>query len=113
MLPAGVMPRYLYSIFAIVMAMLLVAPRPLGDGLDAAEAYDRQGMNRIRGWNKPWPYRWRSLDRWASHLAEWWPGLPDHIDGVVAGWRRRAGRGDVHAVLAASVKSHVRWGLAM
>lgn len=40
----GVLPRFLYSVAAIVLALLFVADPPLGDGLSDAAAYARQGL---------------------------------------------------------------------
>src|SRR5690606_18656122 len=74
-LPHGVLPRFLYSALAIVTAFLLTAASPIGEGLSDAEAYDRQGMNPSRRWTKPNIYRWRSLDRWATRISDWWPGI--------------------------------------
>ncbi len=37
-LPVGGLPRYLYSVPAILGAFLLVAPAPLGEGQTDAEA---------------------------------------------------------------------------
>ena len=49
-LPIGVLPRYLYSVFAIVMAFLQVVEEPIGRGATDAIAYKRQGMNPTRSW---------------------------------------------------------------
>lgn len=114
MLPVGVMPRFLYSAFAIVIAFVLVAEKPVGDGLDHADAYDRQGMNPRRDWNiGSVAYRWRSIDRWRRHLGAWWPGLPDDIEPFLVGLFRRAGSTELREVLTAAARSHVRWGAAM
>lgn len=112
-LPIGVMPRYLYSAFAIVVAFLLVAEEPVGEGRTDALAYRRQGMNRVRSWHRGVDYRWASLGRWAAHLETWWPGLPDTVEGLLTGLIRRAGSTDPPAVLNAAAASHVRWGAAM
>ena len=113
-LPAGVMPRFLYSALAIVVAFVLVAPKPIGDDLNHADAYDQQGMNPRRDWNiRSAAYRWRSVDRWAAHIAEWWPGSPDGVESLLVGLYRRAGSTDRRALLAAATASHVRWGAAM
>lgn len=112
-LPMGVMPRYLYSAFAIVIAFTLVAAPPVGRGLTDALAYKRQGMNRLRRWHRGVDWRWRSIDRWTAQIEAWWPGLPDTLDGLLIGLRERAGSTDPPALLAAAAGSHVRWGAAM
>lgn len=117
-LPVGVLPRFLYSVFAIAWAFALVAARPVGHGQSHAAAYDAQGMNATRGWTKPWPFRWRSLDRWRARLPVWWPAWSD-IEALLVGLRRRSGEGigagtdAAAALLEAAARSHVRWGRAM
>lgn len=112
-LPVGVMPRYLYSAFAIVWAFSLVAAEPAGHGLTHALAYKRQGMNRVRRWHRGVDWRWRSVDRWAAQIGTWWPGLPGTVEALLFGLIRRAGSTDPPALLAAAAGSHVRWGSAM
>jgi hypothetical protein len=113
-LPKGVLPRYLYSVAAMVMAFLLVAGGPVGEGLSEAEAYDRQGMNRRRGWTKPWPYRWRSLGRWFGMAGTWWPGRAvAGLRELLLGFVVDAGSDARREVLASAVGTHVRWGCAM
>lgn len=109
-LPVGVMPRYLYSVLAIVLAFTLVAEEPVGQGLTDTLAYKRQGMNRLRRWHRGFDWRWRSLDRWKARVPNWWPGLPDTLEGLLIGLRHRAGGTDPPALLAAAIASHVRWG---
>ncbi len=86
-LPPGVLPRFLYSALAIVTAFWLVEAAPVGQGLTEAEAYAVQGMYRCPRWTKPWPYRWRSLDRWR---ARWISGQRNQRSRgpspVVAAW---------------------------
>ena len=49
-LPKGVLPRYLYSAAAMVMAFLLVADRPVGEGLsDADRQRIRDRIQEVRG----------------------------------------------------------------
>lgn len=112
-LPVGVMPRYLYSAFAIVIAFTLVAAQPVGRGLTDALAYKHQGMNRVRRWHRGVDWRWQSIDRWSTRIGTWWPDLPDTLDGLLIGLRRRAGSTDPPALLAAAAASHVRWGAVM
>lgn len=114
-LPVGVLPRFLYSIPAILTAWFLVADGPLGEGCSQAEAYDRQGLLRAvrpRAMMDP-TYRWVSLARWAQLAEDWWSGWT----GRVSSWltllvERTGGQGLEDAVLA-GVSSHVRWGRAM
>lgn len=112
-LPVGVLPRYLYSAFAIVIAFTLVATEPVGRGMSDARAYRRQGMNAVRRWRRGVDWRWRSIDRWRAQIQTWWPGLPDSLDGLLVGLRSRAGSTDPPALLAAAAGSHARWGAAM
>lgn len=112
-LPVGVLPRYLYSAFAIVVAFTLVAAEPVGSGLTHALAYKRQGMNRVHRWHRGVDWRWRSLERWTAMSTCWWPGLPDTVEGLLIGLRTRAGSTDPPALLAAAAGSHARWGAAM
>lgn len=113
-LPRGVLPRFLYSALAIVVSFVLVGAQPVGDGLSHAAAYDIAGMNPSRRWSKPWPYRWRSIDRWRAHIPDWWPGVGDQgLDGLLIGLVRRAGGTELGRLLAVAVRSHVRWGAAM
>ncbi len=112
-LPVGVMPRFLYSAFAILSALFLVAERPIGEGLTDEEAYDRQGMNPIRGWNvMSENYRWRSIGRWVARIETWWPFATDS-ETLLTALLRRAGCRDHEPMMAAAIRSHVRWGAAM
>ena len=111
-LPRGVLPRFLYSVMAMVHAFVLVAKKPLGEGLSHEDAYHIQGMRSLLGWKKPWPYRWRSLDRWRKRIGEWWAGIGDASELLVE-LLRRAGSGGLREMLAVAVASHVRWGAAM
>lgn len=111
-LPPGVLPRFLYSALAIVTAFWLTEAAPVGQDLTDAEAYAVQGMYPCPRWTKPWPYRWRSLDRWRARLPSWWPGNEDSSQLLVE-LLRRAGRVDLRSVLAVSVPSHACWGAAM
>ncbi len=111
-LPPGVLPRFLYSALAIVAAFWCTEAGPVGQGLTDAEAYAVQGMYPRPCWTKPWPYRWRSLDRWRARIPAWWPGVQD-ASGLLVELLRRAGCRDFQRVLAVSVRSHARWGAAM
>lgn len=86
--PPGVLPRFLYSLYAIVNAWLLGTPRPVGGGLEDAAVYARQGVDRLSPEpHRPGAVRWRSLSRWAGHIGLWWPGRA--VAGVT--WRQRVG----------------------
>lgn len=85
-LPPGVIPGHLYSLFAVLTAWSLAAPRPLGAGLDDEAVYARQGVDRLTAERHHYGRaRWRSLPRWAARLERWWPAR------VVVGrtWRQR------------------------
>jgi len=91
-----------------------VAGKPVGEGKSDAETYDRQGMNRRRGWTKPWTYRWRSLDRWLWMAKTWWPGrAAAGLEALLLGFVVDAGSDGRREVLASAVGAHVRWGCAM
>lgn len=112
-LPRGVMPRYLYSVPAIVVAFFLVATAPVGHGLTHAEAYTRQGMYDVTAWRDGGPYRWRSIDRWFSAAARWWSTPNLDVPSLLVGFMQR-GRGDGLApAIEAAVASHVCCGGAM
>lgn len=112
-LPDGVMPRFLYSAAAIVMAWLLVAPAPVGAGLADAAAYDRQGMLKRLRWPGRADYRWRSLGRWARQIVQWWPHrLATTATALVTELVAEVGTED-HAVLGRALASHARWVPAM
>ena len=110
-LPWGVMPRFLYSVAAIVVAFLLVAERPTGEGLSDAEAYRRQGMYAQLSTYAEDPYRWRSLTRWTSLACEWWLSWSgDALSSLLIGFLERAGGRDVDEMVRVAVDGHVQWG---
>lgn len=112
-LPAGVLPCHLYTVMAIVRAFILVVAEPLGQGVNHELAYAVQGRRPTTCWTKPWPYRWRSLERWAAHVDGWWPGrAATDLHALLAGFGIEAGD-DLHAILGRATASHVRCGAAM
>ncbi len=112
-LPRGVMPRYLYSAGAIVMAFFLTTAPPTGDGRSDADAYARQGMYQRTCWNAAEPYRWRSIDRWTDAAKRWWPTLTGRVTTLLIGFIERSGTGGRRDTLAAALGAHVQWGEAM
>ncbi len=113
-MPRGVMPRYLYTAGAIVMAFFLSSAGPVGDGCTDAEAYARQGMYRRTCWNAAEPYRWRSLDRWAALARSWWPSLVGGgLTTLLISFLERSETGGRRGALTAAVGAHVQWGEAM
>lgn len=110
-LPAGVMPRYLYSAGAIVVAFLLVEAEPVGRGLAHFDAYQRQGMYvRLSAGALAEPcYRWRSLDRWSDRAPLWWPAWPGSVASLLVAFVQQAGRDDLEAVVRVAVSGHVGW----
>ena len=113
-LPMGVLSRYLYSVAAIVVALLLKTEAPVGEGLGDAEVYRRQGMYRRPSW---WPgggYRWRSLERWARLCAQWWPGRAvSSIEAVLVDFVSRARSPALEDVVLAALSGHRQWEAAM
>ena len=114
-MPPGVMPRYLYSVAAIVLAWFLVAARPIGDHQSDARAYQFQGIygGLLRYEEetediaplkyKDQPYRWRSLKRWLRAARTWWPDWTgSDLSTLLAMFLQRSrGRGRQAAVDAA------------
>lgn len=91
-LPPGVLPRFLYSLAAIVSAWIAVARKPVGDGLSDADAYRRQGAFRRLRWLDEETWRWRSLGRWLRHADRWWPSrVENSIEGLLVGFGLGAG----------------------
>jgi len=108
----GVVPRYLYSAFAIVVAFVLTAAEPYGDELTDACAYRRQGMNLVRARTPGIDWCWRSIGRWRRMLPSWWPAATG-IVGLLTLLARRAESNDLHRRLEAAARSHSRWGSLM
>lgn len=112
-LPPGVLPRLWYSLVAIVRALVLVVAEPVGQGVDDRTAYACQGRDPPPCWRAPWPYRWRSLDRWECRLAQWWPGRAvTSAHALLAGFIVEVGD-DLEAILGRAAASHARWEVAM
>ena len=113
-LPRGVLPRYLYSVGAIVAAFLVVEEEPVGDGATEEEAYQHHGSKRRTAWTDASPYRWRSLGRWARRVHSWWPGRAfGTLATLLVSFLERAVSPERARVVEAAVESHVRWGAAM
>lgn len=85
-LPRGLLPGHLYSLFAIVHAFWLAVAPPLGHGLRDIRVYAHQGVDRLADEGGRSGRRWRSLARWMACAEQWWPTV------AVAGmtWRDRA-----------------------
>ena len=111
-LPVGVLPRFLYSVFAVVVAFALIAAEPLGAELPDCRAYARQGMNPVRATRPGVDWQWRSIARWRHTIPDWWPAAVD-IPDLLIHLARRAGSDDLRRRLEAAVRSHVRWGMPM
>jgi hypothetical protein len=104
-LPRGLLPRHLYSLFAIVHAWWLAIP--LGGRLDDPAVCARQGADRglplRQEDHRTGRRRWRSLRRWSAKIEAWWPSVP-----VTGGcWRERTG-----SLLASFVGAAVEAGPA-
>jgi transposase len=111
-LPPGVVHRHLYSLYAILTAWWLASARPVGEGLDDAEVYARQGVDRglaveAHHYGRP---RWRSLPRWARRSSAWWPARVvsaatwrSRVHALVAGWTVLGDDWRDHAVRGAAM----------
>lgn len=119
-LPRGLLPRHLYSLFAIAHALWLAVPSPIGRGLHDEAVYALQGVDRLTAPDRcrTGRRRWRSLARWTASAAKWWPTV------AVAGttWRARgasllvafAAAGEAPAaVVRSAVDRHAGRGAAM
>lgn len=111
-LPVGVIPRHLYSAFAIVVAFILIAAEPVGHDLTDALAYKRQGLFDVRAVRQGVDWRWVSVGRWRRSITAWWPFAVD-IPDLLAHLYRRAGSDDLRGRLEAAAVSHVRCGAPM
>ena len=87
-LPRGLLPGHLYSLFAIVHALWLAVAPPLGRGLGDSKVCAHQGVDRLPSddRHRSGRRRWRSLARWTASAAQWWPTVA--IAGTT--WRSRA-----------------------
>ena len=118
MSPPGVLPRYLFTLGAILVAWFLAMPRPFGDGLGHAEVCDRQGADRPAAEMRSGRPRWRSLARWSRRLEDWWPSRPvlgstwfERTGALLVGFL--AGGGDRSEAVARAVRAHAAAGKAM
>lgn len=111
-LPRGILPRFLYSVAAMVVAFYVAAAPPVGEGQSEAAAYARQGMFAKRSTYAEEPYRWRSIDRWSAHAREWWSGWTGTISSLLVLFAERARSPSLVALLQAAITHHVRWEAA-
>lgn len=102
--PPGLVARFLYSLWAIALAWLLVEPRPVGCGVSDKQAYQRQGMWAHSDWTAPTRYRWRSLARWRRALPGRCRGLELGLTALLATATTRYRDGTVEAVVAAAAE---------
>lgn len=118
-LPRGILPRGLYSLFAVVHALWLAVPRPVGRGLGDEAVYAHQGVDRLaQEAGRAGARRWRSLARWTTSARQWWPSVA--LVGAI--WRDRAASliaafvaaGEAPAaVVRSAVDRHAGHGAAM
>jgi hypothetical protein len=121
--PAGVVPRYLYSLLAILAAWWFSVEPPVGEGLDEEEVYARQGVDRLQSGpekNRTGKRRWPSLSRWAARIESWWPGRAvvgntwrARVSSLLAGFSAEASEAGFTGVLTRAVSSHASAGAAM
>lgn len=102
-LPQGVLSRYLYTAWAIVVAWFLVEAEPVGAGVDDAEAYRRQGMYARSDWTAVSRYRWRSIGRWKSALQRRWAALVVGVSRWLIEVRQRGGSGRLQELVRLAV----------
>ena len=122
-LPRGVLPRHLYSLFAIVFAWWLAVSPPLGVGLGDDAVYARQGVDRLTvgaETHRTGRRRWRSLARWAAKLGYGWPTRAvagstwrARVASLLASFVAEAGEVTAAAVISCAVRGHVGSGVAM
>ena len=122
-LPRGILPRHLYSLFAIVHAWWLAGAAPIGRGLDDSAVCALQGVDRLpraAETHRTGRRRWSSLARWATTIGQWWPTVA--VAGVT--WRARvgsllvafaagAGEGPPAGLVRRAVRRHAGDGAAM
>ena len=121
--PRGVIPRHIYSLFAIVTAWWLGIGPPVGAGMDDVEVYARQGVDRpVTGpeRHRTGKRRWSSLARWTARISTWWPGRAvvgatwrARVSSLLAGFAAEAGYAGLAGILARAVASHAGTGAVM
>lgn len=111
-LPRGILPRFLYSVAAIVVALFLVAAPPVGEGRSQAQAYARQGMFARLATYAEEPYRWRSIDRWLWHAKDWWSGWTGTLSSLLLLFAERAPSPALADTVRVAITHHVRWEVA-
>ncbi len=102
--PPGLLARFLYSLWAIALAWLLVEPPPFGAGVSEKRAYQRQGMWVHSAWTAATRYRWRSLERWRGVLPERCFGLGLGVTALLTTATMRARDGTLRAIAAAAAE---------
>lgn len=115
--PIGMLPRFVYTLFAIVAAWFSAASVPIGDGLDDAKVYAGHGVDRLTPDLHRVNPRWYSLQRWSMLASAWWPSRPtaggwrDQVAALLAGFV--AGKGGRDGAIARAVAAHAAAGAAM
>lgn len=121
--PPGVVPRCLFTLFAIVTAWCLSLRTPLGGGLTEEAVCGRQGVDRfpVGGeTNRSGRRRWRSLSRWTARIGEWWPGRivtgstwRERISSLLTGFLAESDTEGMGGIVARAVEAHASSGAAM
>ena len=115
-----VLARHRYTLEAILVAWILAAPRPIGDGKDDEAVYALVGVDRRVPSTefRAGRHRWRSLSRWVAAIPRWWPTRP--VVGTM--WRQRAaaliagflpGDGERGGAVRRALAAHAAGGTAM
>ncbi len=122
-LPPGLLPRCVYSLFAIVTAWWLAISSPFGAGLPDDAVCARQGVDRLacgRETHRTGRRRWRSLARWAGRIQQWWPSRATsgttwraQVTSLLIGFGTQLGEDGLPVMLARAAASHAGRGVFM
>lgn len=106
-----------YAISVITLFRRIIAPKPLGEGGTASDAFAWVSPHVALPTSNPrdGSRRWSTLTRWRRSLAYFWPrlGLPQDSDGLSAWLAALCPGGTWQEVIEAAIDAHAREGTAM